>query len=147
MDLNDMLVGSDDDFRALEGELYTIIAQNAEQNSQIVRSIQEANTAHYMIGTLKDLKKQNIINEEGGVLGIGKRPVLNNDLKTDGFTKIDFRKVTVLPINSKEAKLLTIHSTQSYKFERDKNKVKQLTITNPNEFWRLSKYLVIVKEN
>jgi len=147
MDLNDLLYGADKDFRFMEAELYLIIAQNNEQNSQIVKSIQEANTARYMIGTLKNLKEQHIINTEGGVLGIGKRPVLNNDLNTDGFTKIDLRNVTVLPINSKEAKLLTIHSTRSYKLEREKNKVKQLTITDPKEFWRVSKYLVIVKEN
>lgn len=147
MDLNDMLVNADDAFRFLEAELYLIIAQNAGQNSQIVKSIQEANTAHYQIGTLKDLKKQHIINEEGGVLGIGKRPVLNNDLSTDGFKKIDLRNVSVLPINSKEARILTIHSTKSYKLEREKNRVKQLTITDPTEFWRVSKYLVILIEN
>ena len=146
MDLSNMLNSSDDAFRVLEAELYLIIAQNAGQNSQIVRSIQEANTVHYLIGTLKALKEKHIINEEGGVLGIGKRPILNNDLNTDGFTKMDLRQVTVLPINSKEAKLLTVHSTRSYKLEKEKNKVKQLIITDPNEFWRVSKYLVIVKE-
>lgn len=147
MDLNYMLTGANDEFRFLEGELYLIIAQNAQQNAQIVKSVKEANTAHYQIGTLKELKKQQIINEEGGVLGIGKRPVLNNDLNTDGFTKIDLRNVTALAINSKDARLLTIHSTKSYKLEKENNKVKQLTITDPKEFWRVSKYLVILKEN
>jgi hypothetical protein len=83
--------------------------------------------------------------KEGGFLGMGKDKVLEGDLNPESFTKIDITKLNIISINSKEAKLITNHPPDSYKLNKDiKGFVKTLEITNPNRFWKSSKYLVIV---
>ena len=51
----------------------------------------------------------------------------------------------VKEINTK-AKLLTVHPSDTYKFDGTKDKIEKITITNPEEFWSASKYLVIEVE-
>ena len=44
---------------------------------------------------------------------------------------------------SRDARLLTNHPEGSYTLLRDANKLYVLRITNPEQFWGASKYLVI----
>jgi hypothetical protein len=110
-------------------------------------------TAYYTIGTYKELKEHGIITKEGGLLGIGRTQGLSNDFKKDYFTKIDITQTTSIPINNAEIKVLTKHPSASYSFaknEKSKNdkdkKVQSITISNPDDFWSTSKYLVVVVE-
>ena len=93
------------------------------------------NTVWYAIGTKSELKEEKIL-RSGDVLQ-------EQDANLDYFTKADKRSLTTIPTNAKGAKLLTIHPEGSYRLERDKNKEYVLTITNPDKFWELSRYLVI----
>ena len=49
-------------------------------------------------------------------------------------------------IDAKEIQLITEHPTDSYQLVKDGDKVQYLAITDPVNFWRISKYLVVAAE-
>lgn len=99
------------------------------------RQDMQLNTAWYVFGTNKELKAHKIL-VDGDVLK-------NKDFDADYFTKIDIRKTTVIPLNSKSAKLLTSHPAGSFSLLKDSKGEYTLRITSPSDFWSVSKYLVI----
>ena len=53
-----------------------------------------------------------------------------------------------IPVNSKNAKLISEHPNNSYKFIRDANKkIESIEITDPAQFWKISKYAVVEINN
>jgi len=107
----------------LQDQSQTIAAQDAALNS-----------AYYVIGNSKELKKNGVI-KSGDVLA---------DFNKTLFTKIDIRKITEISILSKKAKILSSHPSTSYKFKGDKKMIQSLQILDYKAFWSASKYLVIV---
>ena len=101
------------------------------------------NTAYYVIGTKKDLKENNIITSEGGFIGIGTNKVLKDDFNASNFTKIDIREVSQIPIPGKKVDIVTTHPGESYSISGEGDE-RMLIIENAAEFWKSSKYLVIV---
>src|SRR5437016_6626483 len=114
-------------------------------------------TGYYVIGTKAELKKRGILTEQGGgrVLFIlwrtGKTLQPARNLDPSLFTAIDTRKVTQIPLPSARAEY-RIASLQDLSYvaeERKHNKYSgtpSLTITSPVDFWRNSKFLIIVLE-
>jgi DNA repair exonuclease SbcCD ATPase subunit len=126
-------------------EVDTLNARNASQSNVISDQQSKLNTAFYAIGTYKTLKKNNIINKEGGFLGIGKEQEIKKDFNTDYFMKLDISQTKSLAITAKSAKLLSTHPSDSYRFDLDdKGKVTALQILDAERFWKDSKYLVVV---
>jgi DNA repair exonuclease SbcCD ATPase subunit len=104
------------------------------------------NTAYYVIGTKKELLEKGVITKEGGFVGIGKSSKLKNDFNKEYFTKIDVTTTSSIPLLTKKANVITSHPSGSYKIEGSKDKAEKLVITNAEEFWSASKYLVIIVE-
>ena len=114
-------------------------------------------TGYYVIGTRDELKKKGILTEQGGgrVLFIlwrtGKtlQPARNLDPRL--FTAIDTRQVTQIPLPSARGEY-RVASLQDLSYVAEENKdntfsgVPSLTITSPVDFWRSSKFLVIIRE-
>lgn len=119
----------------------TIKAKTQTINEQTIAM----NTAYYAFGTKKELEEKNVIEKEGGVLGMGKTIKLKKDFNRDYFMKIDIREFNQLPLNSKKAKIVTTHPADSYHLTGVKT-VEALVIDKPEEFWKATKYLVIVVE-
>jgi uncharacterized coiled-coil protein SlyX len=114
-------------------------------------------TGYYIIGTRDELKKKGILTEQGGgrVLFIlwrtGKtlQPARNLDPRL--FTAIDTRQVTQIPLPSARAdyRVASLQDLSYVAEEQHDNKytgVPSLTITSPVDFWRTSKFLVIIRE-
>lgn len=112
------------------------VKEESEQHAQVARN-QDAqlNTAWYVFGTAKELKQHKIL-ESGDVLQ-------SRDFDKEYFTKIDIRKVNVIPLEAKWAKILTNHPESSYTLLKDSNGEYTLRITDAYKFWSVSKYLVI----
>ena len=109
--------------------------EKLNDQTQTIASQEEAlNTAYYVIGTSKDLKKNGVV-KKGDVL---------SDFNKELFTKIDIRQVTEISILSKKAKILSSHPSASYKFTGDKKVIQALQILDYKAFWSNSKYLVIM---
>ncbi len=108
----------------------------AQEETQNVTN--DLNTCYYAIGTKKELKEAKII--ETGFLR--KTKLLQADFQQSYFTKADKRTLTVIPTQSKKAKILTNMPSDSYVIE-DEGGIKVIKVTNPERFWSLSNYLVI----
>ena len=145
-----VMVGQLEDLNFEVQDLYSSISdlklENLEQGILIDQQKDKLNTAWYVIGTKKELKVKNIITKEGGFIGIGSVKKLNQDFEEDHFTKIDTRVKSVFPIDGKKVKLITPHPKHSYlirKNEGEKN-YSSIEITLPEEFWKNSKYMVLI---
>jgi hypothetical protein len=58
--------------------------------------------------------------------------------------QIDITVTKSIPVNSKSAKLISEHPANSYQFIRDKDKkIVSIEITDPAQFWKISKYAVV----
>ncbi|MBN4051425.1 hypothetical protein JYU16_01275 [bacterium AH-315-M05] len=117
----------------------------AEQTEIIEEQVEALNTAYYCYGTFKELKAQGVVTKEGGFIGIGRTKKLTDDFNKKYFTQIDITETTSIDIFSKKAKIVTTHPSGSYKLE-GVDKIDKLLITNPEEFWSASKYLVVIVE-
>ncbi len=114
-------------------------------------------TGYYVIGTRAELKKKGILTEQDGgrVLFIlwrtGKTLQPARNLDPTMFTAIDTRKVTSIPLPNSRAhyQVASLQDLDYVAEQRDHNKysgVPSLTITSPVDFWRSSKFLVIILE-
>lgn len=114
-------------------------------------------TGYYVIGTRDELKKKGILTEQGGgrVLFIlwrtGKTLQPARNLDPRDFTAIDTRQVTQipLPIASAEYRVASLQDLDYIAEERRNNKyagVSTLTIMSAVDFWRTSKFLIIILE-
>ena len=134
----------------LTDQVNTLTAENVALRDSL-------STGYYVIGTKAELKKRGILTEQGGgrVLFIlwrtGKTLQPARNLDPSLFTAIDTRKVTQIPLPSARAEY-RIASLQDLSYvaeERKHNKYSgtpSLTITSPVDFWRNSKFLIIVLE-
>lgn len=116
-----------------------------EKDEVIAEKDDEINTAFYVIGTSKELKEQGIITKTGGFIGLGKLMKLREDFNKDYFTQIDILKTKEITLGNKKVEILTTHPKTSYKLKGEKI-IEKLEVTNPKEFWSVSKYLVMVVE-
>jgi predicted nuclease with TOPRIM domain len=151
--LNQQLADKDTEIESMKDQLEKLnieLTQVTENyNAKTEESNQKTsqlNTGYYAFGTSKELKTQGVITKEGGFIGIGKTEQLMKDFNKKYFTKIDIMQTTSIPLGSKKARILTTHPSSSYKMEGPEGKVEKLVITNPEEFWSSSKYLVIIVE-
>lgn len=119
---------------------------NAEQATVIEKQTTDLNTAYYVEGSYKELRDAGVVDKEGGFIGLGKSKTLAEDFNTSAFTKIDIRSFKELPINSKSAKIVTDHPTQSFTLVEGDKSIEELVINNPNDFWKSSKYLVVLTD-
>jgi peptidoglycan hydrolase CwlO-like protein len=127
-------------------EINELMLASAVKDQKIAEQTDKMNTAYYAYGTAKELKRQGVITKEGGFIGIGKNEAMMKDFNKNYFTRIDITQTTSVPLAAKKAKLLTTHPSGSFKFEGPEGKVEKLVITNPEEFWSASKYLVVIIE-
>lgn len=131
-------------------QIETITAESAktikEKEQAFEEQANEMNTAYWVFGTKKELAEKNVIEKEGGVLGMGKTLALKKDFNRDYFQKIDIREFKQMTLNAKKAVLLANHPAGSYHLTGTKI-IEALVIDKPIEFWKTSKYLVVVVEN
>jgi DNA repair exonuclease SbcCD ATPase subunit len=129
----------------LESKVSDLSLANRNKEDMINQQINALHTAYVASGTYRDLKEKGVIDKKGGIIGIGSVKKLVKDFNTDMFERIDITNTSSIPLNGKKATVITVHPTESYKITGEKEKdVDSLLITNPEEFWKASKYLVVV---
>jgi SMC interacting uncharacterized protein involved in chromosome segregation len=123
------------------GDMQTTIVQ---KDQTISEQTAEINKAFVTSGTYKQLKAKGLLSKEGGFLGIGKSKTLKDNFSDSIFSQIDITVTKTIPVNAKTAKLITEHPAGSYEMiHQDNEKIAYIEITNPNEFWKISKYAVV----
>jgi chromosome segregation ATPase len=117
------------------------IAQKDEKINNQTAEIQKGFVAY---GTYKTLKAKGLVSKEGGFLGLGRKESLHQNFSDSLFTQVNIMETKSIPVNSKDAKLITSHPSSSYAMVRDKNnKIASIEIKDPEEFWKISKYAVV----
>lgn len=146
--LRDELVQKDIQIASLNIEVNTL--QDAQtQNEKIIteqtQKIDNLSQAYFAQGTAKELKDKGLVSTQGGFLGIGKVKTVNQSINPENFSEIDMRETFSIPLNTKDAKLITEHPQGSYEFlwDEEGEEVIALAINNPNEFYRFSRYVVV----
>lgn len=119
----------------LSSDVTALKKDTTDKSQTIAEQDKQINTAWFVFGTKSELKEQRIL--AGG-------EVLQGDFNKDYFTKIDIRMDKEIKLYSKYAKMLTSHPISSYTLQKDINKQYVLQITDPQQFWSTSKYLVIL---
>ena len=141
--LNNKVKNLELDISDLNRKMDAVVAESEQKSQVIDEQIQKLNTVYYAIGNVKELEAEGVIVREGGFLGIGKDIKIKEDFNKEYFTKTDLREFASLPINVKKAVVLTVHPAGSYHITGEKT-VDELIVDNPQEFWKASKYLLVV---
>ena len=113
----------------------TLAAENEAKAKTVAEQEKSLNAAWFVFGTKSELKAQKIL-QSGDVLK-------SADFNKDYFTQIDIRTTKEIKLYSKRAELLTTHPAGSYELVKDAKGQLTLKITNPSQFWSVSRYLVI----
>lgn len=117
-----------------------LASQNEEKQGVIKEQDQAINSAWYAIGSRKELRDNKIVTSDGI---FSAQKVLQADFNKNYFVKVDARNTRSIPLYStSKARILTNHTKTSYTLEKE-NENYVLVITNPAEFWSVSKYLVV----
>ena len=114
-------------------------------------------TVYYVVGTRDELKKRGILVEQGGsrVLFVlwrtGRTLQPARNLDPTMFTAIDSRTVSQIPLPDPngEYRVASLQDLSYVAEQRQHNKyigTPSLTITSPVDFWRPSKFLIIILE-
>lgn len=114
-------------------------------------------TVYYVVGTRDELKKKGILVEQGGsrVLFVlwrtGRTLQPARNLDPSQFTAIDSRQVTEIPLPdpNREYRVASLQDLSYIAQQRQHNVYKgvaALTITSPVDFWRTSKFMIIILE-
>jgi hypothetical protein len=130
----------------LNVELTNLNTSYQEVTQESAVKTEKLNTGYYAFGTAKELIKNNVLTKEGGFIGIGKSQKVKEDFNKNYFTKVDITNTQEIVLGAKKAKIVTTHPAGSYKIEGKDGKAEKLVITNTDDFWSASKYLVIVVE-
>lgn len=106
----------------------------AKQASTLATQDKEMHTVRYCVGTKSDLKDFKLL--QGG-------RVITDGADLSYFTTADQRKLSQIPLYSREAKILTTHPASSYVLIADGEKNLTLNIKDHKAFWSASRMLVI----
>ena len=144
------LVAKNEDLNLQVDSLDNVNASNleiiSEKESEISQLDEELHIAYYTSGTSAELMEKQIINKEGGFIGIGKVEKLNPQLDKDQLKLVDIREVEAIPVNSKNVELVTDHPQNSYEIvvNEEKTQVDKIVILDSGKFWESSKVLVML---
>jgi hypothetical protein len=122
-----------------EKNIEDLSTENKTKETKLKEQDETIHTAWYVFGTRSELKEQKIITSDGL---FSPQRVLERDFNKNYFVRIDARNTKSIPLYSTHAKILTNHPKSSYTLEKENGNF-VLLIVDPNEFWSISKYLVI----
>lgn len=153
--LNGTLKEQEQDFKALEAkntlleqdgakQALEIINKNTEI-SQLLTDNKDLNQVHFVVGTYDELSTKGVLKKEGGFLMFGKKKAIVEEAEASQFSHIDGRQFRGLPFEGDKFEIVSKHPSSSFSVVEDENQdgKKYLEILDAEEFWKLSKYLVV----
>jgi hypothetical protein len=143
-DLKQNLSGKDILIAQLNQTVDTLGAAIIKQNEVISNQVDQMNQAYLVAGTYKQLKSKGVITSSGGFLGMGASTSINTNLSENQFKQIDIRDTKTISVSAKKAEFITKHPKDSYQLVKKNNKIQSIEITNPDKFWKYTKYAVLV---
>lgn len=139
-DKDKQLAAKSQQIESLNKDMVGLNQQTAEQKEVITRQDLAIHEGNYLIGNRKELKSAHVISRQG----IFCPPIVSSQVQQADFKTIDIRQTKEIPLQSKKAKVLSVHPSDSYTLETDENGMLILKIQDENAFWKQTKYLVIM---
>jgi DNA repair exonuclease SbcCD ATPase subunit len=128
----------------LDREYVELLEAYQEQSTMAFELMEDMNRVFYAYGTSEELETAGVVVKEGGFIGIGKKPVLKGDFNDEYFTEIDLTKAKTIDFEGgAKFNFITDHPSSSYTVVSTGNNHK-IKITDPKNFWKVSKYLVVI---
>ncbi|MEO6324318.1 MAG: hypothetical protein ABIT01_07705 [Thermoanaerobaculia bacterium] len=117
-----------------------------ERDTVIETQTKTINTAFVAIATKSEMKKKQLIEKKGSVLGLGGRWLQTGKFDPEIFREIDVTKESEFAIGApiKKARILSDHPRDSYELTADGAKASVLKVTDVARFWQGNKYLVVM---
>ncbi len=137
-----LIVKLDTQMTRMDKDIEVLKVENKTKDNKIKEQEETIHTAWYVFGTLSELKQQKIVTTDGI---FSQQRVLQRDFNKNYFVRIDARNTKSIPLYSSHAKILTNHPKSSYTLEKENGNF-VLLIVDSDEFWSVSKYLVIEVE-
>lgn len=131
------------DIKVLNQKITVIETESAEKSTTIEQQKLLLNKGFYAYGSVKELKEGGVIDKSGGFVGIGRSNVIKEDFNKEYFTEVDVREFDFIPLNVKKAEVISVHPVGSFHISGERT-ADTLFIDNKEEFWKASKFLVIV---
>ncbi len=144
--LNTQIASLNGNIATMQTQMDTMRQESDRKSGVITDKINKLNTAYYTVGTYKELRDKKVLNKQGGFLGMGKQKQMIPDFSQDAFTQIDVTSIKSIALTGKGAKVVSTHPNGTYKIQMENKTVKGIEITDPEKFWKASKYLVVVTE-
>ena len=135
--LNYQLKGKELKISELQEIVASMNKEFEELGSTIRQQEEQLNSAWYCVADKKILLNSALISKKGKVLSID----------ASLAQKMDIRKEKEIPVNAKKAIILTAHPADTYQLIESNNGVEKIVITDPVEFWSISKYCVVQIRN
>ena len=127
----------------LDREYSALFDAYQEQAIKLDAVTDEMNSVYYSYGTEEELRDNGVIEKKNGFMGIGKKTSLKDDLNDQYFTRVDGTKVSTIKIVGEDMRFITYHPKSSYQLNPSGNGT-TIKILDHSEFWKISKYLVII---
>jgi len=137
-----LIVKLDTRLTEMGNDIENLSTDNKTKDTKIKEQEETIHTAWYVFGTLSELKQQKIVTFDGL---FSQQRVLQHDFNKNYFVRIDARNTKSIPLYSSHAKILTNHPKSSYTLEKENGNF-VLLIVDTDEFWSISKYLVVEVE-
>lgn len=138
-ELNTQVSDLNENIESLNENIDVLSVQNAAQQATIANQDVELNTVWVCIATQQVLKEKGII--KSGLFQPAE--ISKQGLDRSQFMQADKRELTVVPLNTKKASLVSTHPEGSYEIADNEDGSKVLTIKDKEAFWSISKYLVV----
>jgi len=141
--LNQRVQEQREDISLLTERIEIMEENTARQLDSLRLKDAELNKAYCITGSVNNLKDMNVVEREGGILGIGSTPVVREDFARELFTQVDIREFDYLPLDTRKADVISVHPVDSYHITGE-NTADTLFVDNAEKFWSASKYLVVI---
>jgi len=129
----------------LQTDVETKGQQIQQQQIVIEDKRREISTIYYLVGTKLKLKGLGVIQDSGGLIGLGKSTRLSGHFPEQDFTRMDTDEQNTVPVPGRKPVILSGQVGTSYQMVPIREDLWQLRITNAADF-RKVRYLVIQVE-
>ncbi len=113
------------------------------KDALISENLAELDKAYLASGSYKDLEEKGIVAKEGGFLGLGKSKMVPANLSDNEFEQISISHTDRIAINAKKVELISNHPLESYEVVSNDSIVEYIQITQPDKFWKKTRYAVV----
>jgi len=135
-----------EEISSLNVKVATLETTIRQKELAIQQKEEEINEVYYIMGNWDELKKNGVIEEQGGFLWFGKTTVATKDFDLTKFTKVSAETTNQVEITHpvEQVELLTSHTGASYEIKKKGETDSVLEIKDIKAFWRKTKCLVIL---